>query len=204
MQQLHQALRRDHHLKHGRCMQYGLTICITDDLFITAVQTVIPFVYAATSPGIETRPSFEARSLYAVQSYCITDDLFITAVKHSTRMQYGPIIYLAICLLQLSKQSFPLCMQQLHQALRRDHHLKHGGRMQYGLTICITDDLHITAVQAVLPSVYAAASPGVETRPSPKARRPYAVWSVPEGYRTVIGGSPQVLEIRVHENHGWR
>lgn len=35
----------------------------------------------------------------------------------------------------LSKTSFPLCMRQLHEALRRDHHLKHGGRLQYGLFI---------------------------------------------------------------------
>ncbi|XP_022318289.2 DNA primase large subunit-like [Crassostrea virginica] len=33
----------------------------------------------------------------------------------------------------LSKQSFPPCMLNLHQAMKRDHHLKHGGRMQYGL-----------------------------------------------------------------------
>ncbi|KAF8654111.1 hypothetical protein AX16_003644 [Volvariella volvacea WC 439] len=34
---------------------------------------------------------------------------------------------------ELAKQSFPLCMRTLHDNLRRDHHLKHFGRLQYGL-----------------------------------------------------------------------
>ncbi|XP_059059366.1 DNA primase large subunit [Achroia grisella] len=33
----------------------------------------------------------------------------------------------------LSVKSFPLCMRQLHEQLRVAHHLKHGGRLQYGL-----------------------------------------------------------------------
>lgn len=33
----------------------------------------------------------------------------------------------------LSVKSFPLCMRQLHEQLRAAHHLKHGGRLQYGL-----------------------------------------------------------------------
>ncbi|XP_072937346.1 DNA primase large subunit [Epargyreus clarus] len=33
----------------------------------------------------------------------------------------------------LSVRSFPLCMRQLHETLRSAHHLKHGGRLQYGL-----------------------------------------------------------------------
>ncbi|XP_014282158.1 DNA primase large subunit [Halyomorpha halys] len=35
----------------------------------------------------------------------------------------------------LSKISFPLCMQQLHQRLRKEHHLKHFARLQYILFI---------------------------------------------------------------------
>lgn len=33
----------------------------------------------------------------------------------------------------LTEESFPLCMRQTQGALAKDHHLKHGGRMQYGL-----------------------------------------------------------------------
>lgn len=34
---------------------------------------------------------------------------------------------------QLLKKSFPLCMRQCHETLRSKHHLKHEGRLQYGL-----------------------------------------------------------------------
>ena len=39
---------------------------------------------------------------------------------------------------QLSRTSYPLCMRQLHTALKENHHLKHGGRLQYGLFLKVS------------------------------------------------------------------
>lgn len=35
----------------------------------------------------------------------------------------------------LARKHFPMCMRNLHENLKRDHHLKHFGRLQYGLFI---------------------------------------------------------------------
>lgn len=37
------------------------------------------------------------------------------------------------CIDQLSKKSFAMCMRNCHEGLRTKHHLKHSGRLQYGL-----------------------------------------------------------------------
>lgn len=33
----------------------------------------------------------------------------------------------------MAKESFPPCMQNLHNNLKKHHHLRHFGRTQYGL-----------------------------------------------------------------------
>lgn len=39
----------------------------------------------------------------------------------------------------LAKKHFPVCMRSLHENLMRDNHLKHFGRLQYGLflKVCV-------------------------------------------------------------------
>jgi len=40
----------------------------------------------------------------------------------------------------LAKQHFPLCMRNLHQNLKKDHHLKHFERLTYGLFLKVISD----------------------------------------------------------------
>lgn len=38
----------------------------------------------------------------------------------------------------MSKRHFPMCMKTLHDRLQRDNHLKHFGRLQYGLFLKVS------------------------------------------------------------------
>lgn len=42
----------------------------------------------------------------------------------------------------LARKHFPLCMRNLHGSLRKDHHLKHYGRLQYGLFLKVFRHIH--------------------------------------------------------------
>ena len=63
--------------------------------------------------------------------------ILTTLSKHNADQVYKPGVrhgYLAKeHIPMLSQRSFPLCMQVLHTSLKSESHLKHGGRMQYGL-----------------------------------------------------------------------
>eukprot|EP00069_Balaena_mysticetus_P020318 bmy_12789T0 len=90
-----------------------------------------------------------ARSLPAVQ----TDERLQPLLNHlshlytgqdySTQANVGKVSLDQID--SLSTKSFPPCIDQLHKALRENHHLRHGGRMQYGLFL---KDIGLTLEQA--------------------------------------------------------
>jgi DNA primase large subunit len=39
---------------------------------------------------------------------------------------------------ELAARHFPACMRNLHDSLRKDHHLRHQGRLQYGLFLKVS------------------------------------------------------------------
>ena len=40
----------------------------------------------------------------------------------------------------VAKRHFPACMRNLYDRLKRDHHLKHFGRLQLGLFLKVSED----------------------------------------------------------------
>ena len=39
---------------------------------------------------------------------------------------------------EMAEKHWPMCMRHLHDCLRRDRHLKHHGRLQYGLFLKVS------------------------------------------------------------------
>uniref|UniRef100_A0A803TC73 DNA primase large subunit n=1 Tax=Anolis carolinensis TaxID=28377 RepID=A0A803TC73_ANOCA len=77
-----------------------------------------------------------ARSLPIIQ----TDERLQPLLSHLSHAYVGPdysieknIGKISLEQIDAVMKSFPPCMRQLHKALRENHHLRHGGRMQYGL-----------------------------------------------------------------------
>jgi DNA primase large subunit len=54
---------------------------------------------------------------------------------------------------QLARKHFPMCMRNLQERLRKDQHLKHFGRLQYGLFLKVgnrfCNRLDLTSLQAL-------------------------------------------------------
>lgn len=46
----------------------------------------------------------------------------------------------------LASKHFPMCMRHLHDSLRRDKHLKHFGRLQYGLFLKVHQTLFLDTI----------------------------------------------------------
>ncbi|XP_056327439.1 DNA primase large subunit [Danio aesculapii] len=133
MRHLHKALRENHHLRHGGRMQYGLFL---KGIGLTLEQAM-QFWRSEFVKGKVDADKMTARSLPAVQS----DERLQPLLSHLSHAYVGQDYSIQknvgkISLEQidsLSGKSFPLCMRHLHKALRENHHLRHGGRMQYGL-----------------------------------------------------------------------
>ncbi|XP_072533158.1 DNA primase large subunit [Salminus brasiliensis] len=123
--------------------QDALDLVRTRKVFLRGGYAYIPHqeIVAIVLNDFRTRLSkalaLTARSLPAVQS----DERLQPLLNHLSHAYVGQDYSIQknigkISLEQidpLSAKSFPLCMRQLHKALREHHHLRHGGRMQYGL-----------------------------------------------------------------------
>ncbi|XP_047668897.1 DNA primase large subunit isoform X2 [Tachysurus fulvidraco] len=123
--------------------QDALDLVRTRKVFLKAGYAYIPHqeIVAIVLNDFRTRLSkalaLTARSLPAVQS----DERLQPLLNHLSHAYVGQDYSIQknvgkVSLEQidpLSTKSFPLCMRQLHKALRENHHLRHGGRMQYGL-----------------------------------------------------------------------
>ncbi|XP_077438264.1 DNA primase large subunit [Vanacampus margaritifer] len=100
-------------------------------------QDIVTIVLNDFRTGLSKALALTARSLPAVHS----DERLQPLLNHLSHSYLGQDYSIQknvgkISLEQidsLSGKSFPLCMRQLHHSLRENHHLRHGGRMQYGL-----------------------------------------------------------------------
>jgi len=64
-------------------------------------------------------------------------------------------------------------------------------------------DCLVSVVKGVISTMHAAASLIITTPPSPQTLGTTAVWTLPERHWYVAGRGTEVLEVGVHEDHGW-
>ncbi|XP_053142473.1 DNA primase large subunit isoform X1 [Hemicordylus capensis] len=136
-------------VKVEECVYYKVPFCDAVDLVrvrrvyfhggyaYVPQQDIVAIVLNDYRTKLSKALALTARSLPVVQ----TDERLQPLLSHLSHAYVGPDYSLQkstgkISLGQidaLSVKSFPPCMRQLHKALRDNHHLRHGGRMQYGL-----------------------------------------------------------------------
>ncbi|XP_077625225.1 DNA primase large subunit [Crocuta crocuta] len=115
----------------------GRKVYLEDGFAYVPLKDIVAIVLNEFRAKLSKALALTARSLPAVQSDERLQPLLnhlshsYTGQDYSTQGNAGKISLDQID--SLSTKSFPPCMRQLHKALRENHHLRHGGRMQYGL-----------------------------------------------------------------------
>ncbi|XP_019480133.1 PREDICTED: DNA primase large subunit [Hipposideros armiger] len=115
----------------------GRKVYLEDGFAYVPLKDIVAIILNEFRTKLSKALALTARSLPAVQSDERLQPLLnhlshsYTGQDYSTQGNVGKISLDQID--SLSTKSFPPCMRQLHKALRENHHLRHGGRMQYGL-----------------------------------------------------------------------
>ncbi|XP_028721221.1 DNA primase large subunit isoform X1 [Peromyscus leucopus] len=115
----------------------GRKVYLEDGLAYVPLKDIVAIILNEFRATLSKALALTARSLPAVQSDERLQPLLnhlshsYTGQDYSIQKNTGKISLDQID--SLSTKSFPPCMRQLHKALRENHHLRHGGRMQYGL-----------------------------------------------------------------------
>lgn len=115
----------------------GRRVYLEDGFAYVLLKDIVAIILNEFRTKLSKALALTARSLPAVQSDERLQPLLnhlshsYTGQDYSAQGSAGKISLEQID--SLSTKSFPPCMRQLHKALRDNHHLRHGGRMQYGL-----------------------------------------------------------------------
>lgn len=115
----------------------GRKVYLEDGFAYVPLKDIVAIILNEFRTKLSKALALTARSLPTVQSDERLQPLLnhlshsYTGQDYSTQGNVGKISLDQID--SLSTKSYPPCMRQLHKALRDNHHLRHGGRMQYGL-----------------------------------------------------------------------